>query len=150
MRYPAPPAAAAIARHPIHAMLVPFPIVCFTLTLLTDIAYWRSGNLMWANFSAWLLFVGIVVGALAALVGGVDLLARSTLRGLGIAWGHGLGNIDCRPLSRSSEQPRARARRLDERGAARADPFGADGFGDDGDGVARAFDGVPPWNRSEP
>ena len=93
MRYPAPPAAAAIARHPIHAMLVPFPIVCFTLTLLTDIAYWRSGNLMWANFSAWLLFVGIVIGALAALAGGVDLLARSTLRGLGIAWGHGLGNI---------------------------------------------------------
>ena len=93
MQYPAPPATAAIARHPIHATLVPFPIVCFTLTLFTDIAYWRTGNLMWANFSAWLLFVGIVVGALAALAGVVDLLARSRVRGLGTAWGHGLGNL---------------------------------------------------------
>jgi uncharacterized membrane protein len=68
------PAIVAIARHPIHATLVQFPIVCFTLTLLTDITYWRSGNLMWANFSAWLVVVGIVVRAIAALAGVVDLL----------------------------------------------------------------------------
>ena len=93
MQYPAPPATAAIARHPIHATLVPFPIVCFTLTLVTDIAYWRTGNLMWSNFSAWLLLAGVVVGGFAALAGMVDMLSRSRLRGLRTAWVHGLGNI---------------------------------------------------------
>ncbi|GIK96912.1 MAG: hypothetical protein BroJett029_11210 [Alphaproteobacteria bacterium] len=38
-------APAAIARHPIHATPAPFPIVCFTLTLLPDIAYWRTSKL---------------------------------------------------------------------------------------------------------
>ncbi len=47
-----PQSTAAIAGHPIHAVLVPFPIVCFTLVLLTDIAYWQTSNLMWQNFSA--------------------------------------------------------------------------------------------------
>ena len=149
MQYPAPPATVAIARHPIHATLVPFPIVCFTLTLFTDIAYWRTGNLMWANFSAWLLLVGIVVGGFAALAGIIDLLSRSRLRGLGTAWVHGLGNIVVL-AARGSEQPRARPRRLDERGAAGADPVGADGAGDDRHGLARALDGVPPRNWSEP
>jgi len=93
MEYAAPPARAAIARHPIHATLVPFPIVCFTFTLLTDTAYWRSGNLMWLNFSAWLLLAGVVVGALAAVAGLIDLLSRSGMRSSRIGWLHGIGNI---------------------------------------------------------
>ena len=40
-------------------MLVPFPIACFVGTLLTDIAYWRTAEMMWADFSAWLLTVGV-------------------------------------------------------------------------------------------
>ncbi len=93
MQYPAPPATAAIARHPIHATLVPFPIVCFTLTLLTDIAYWRSGNLMWQNFSAWLLLVGLIFAGLAAVAGAIDLLSSRRLRTLGTGWAHGIGNV---------------------------------------------------------
>ena len=49
----------------LHDAFVSFPIVCFTLALLTDIAYWRTANLMWQNFSSWLLFAGLVVGGLA-------------------------------------------------------------------------------------
>ena len=48
---------AAVAGHPLHPMLVPFPIVCFVGTLVTDIAYWATANVMWADFSAWLLTV---------------------------------------------------------------------------------------------
>ena len=33
---------------------------CFALTVLTDIAYWQTVNLMWQNFSAWLLFAGLL------------------------------------------------------------------------------------------
>jgi uncharacterized membrane protein len=87
------PSTAAIAGHPIHAALVPFPIVCFTLALLTDVAYWRSADLMWSNFSAWLLFAGLVVGGFAALFGLIDLLARSAVRRRGRAWIHGIGNL---------------------------------------------------------
>lgn len=60
--------------HPISARVVQFPIVCFTLTLFTDLAYWRTANLMWQNFSSWLLFAGLITGALAIVAGLLDLL----------------------------------------------------------------------------
>lgn len=53
-------------------MLVPVPMVCFFLTLMTDIVYWRTAAMQWANMSAWLLMIGIafaVVGVLAGVVG---------------------------------------------------------------------------------
>lgn len=87
------PAKANIAGHPVHAALVPFPIVCFTLALLTDIAYWQSGTLMWQIFSSWLLLAGLVTGGLAALFGLIDLLSRHQLRSHGTAWIHGIGNV---------------------------------------------------------
>lgn len=86
-------APAAIARHPIHATLAPFPIVCFTLTLLTDIAYWRTSNLMWQYFSEWLLLAGLVFGALAALAGAVDFLFRPEVRAPRPAWPHAVGSV---------------------------------------------------------
>lgn len=87
------PSAAAIGSRPIHAMLVPFPISCFTLTLITDIAYWQTGDLMWQRFGEWLLFAGLVLGGLAALAGLVDVLARDSLRRSHYSWLHGVGNL---------------------------------------------------------
>lgn len=83
---------ASLAGHPIHPMLVPFPIVCFTLALVTDIIYWRTSHLMWAEFSAWLLLAGIVFGALAALFGAIDF-ARREVRARRPAWPHAIGNV---------------------------------------------------------
>jgi uncharacterized membrane protein len=91
--YPHPEATAAIAGQPIHAILVPFPIVCFTLTLLTDIAYWQTSNLMWKHFSSWLLLAGLVFGALAALVGLIDFLFRRAVRSGRPAWPHAIGGL---------------------------------------------------------
>ena len=68
-----PASTARIAHHPIHPMLVPFPVVCFVGTLLTDLAYWKTAEMMWADFSAWLLFVGLIMGVLAAIAGLIDL-----------------------------------------------------------------------------
>ena len=93
MDFPHPPSTASVAGQPIHAMLVPFPIVCFTLALFTDIAYWQTANIMWQNFSAWLLFAGLVFGGLAALAGIIDLFARSSVRAQKPAWPHAIGNI---------------------------------------------------------
>jgi uncharacterized membrane protein len=71
------------ARHPLHSALLQFQNVCFTLALATDIAYWQTVNLMWLNFSTWLLFAGIVFAVLAAIVGALAGLfgARSRRRG---------------------------------------------------------------------
>ena len=86
------PSTLAVVGHPIHAALVPFPIACFTLALLTDVAYWQTANLMWSNFSAWLLFAGLIGGVLAAIAGAVDLLSKVALRSHSMAWVHGVGN----------------------------------------------------------
>lgn len=73
-------------------MLVPFPIVCFTLALVTDIAYWLMPNIMWQNFSAWLLFAGLIFGVLAALAGAVDFLSSRGIRAHRQARYHAVGN----------------------------------------------------------
>lgn len=86
------PTASTSPPHPIHAALAPFPAVCFTLALATDVAYWRTANLMWSNFSSWLLFAGLATGVAAAIAGVVDALLRRRLRLHG-GWAHGLGSL---------------------------------------------------------
>jgi len=84
--------AAAVARRPIHPMLIPFPIVCFAGALLTDIAYWCTAEMMWADFSAWLVTVGLILGILAAIAGLVDFLSRRAVRQRRPARFHAAGN----------------------------------------------------------
>lgn len=69
---------AEASAYPFQLYFVPFPFVCFSLALGTDIALWQTANLMWSNFSAWLLFAGLVFGGVAILAGFVDLLRRRT------------------------------------------------------------------------
>ncbi|HSZ50822.1 MAG TPA: DUF2231 domain-containing protein [Caulobacteraceae bacterium] len=87
-----PRSTARIAGRPIHPMLVPVPIVCFTGTLITDIAYWRTANMQWANFSAWFLAVGLFFSIFVVIAGLIDFLADRRIRGLRQVWVHGLGN----------------------------------------------------------
>jgi uncharacterized membrane protein len=84
---------ARIATHPIHPMLVPVPIVCFIGALITDITYWVTAEIMWADFSAWLLVVGVIIGVLAAIAGFVDLMSNRSIRALAPAWPHAIGNV---------------------------------------------------------
>ena len=57
------------AGFPLRTFFVPFPFVCFTLALVTDIAYWRTSFLMWSHFSSWLIFAGLVFGAIGLVAG---------------------------------------------------------------------------------
>lgn len=84
--------AAQVARHPIHPMLVPFPIACFIGVLLTDIVYWRTAEMMWADFSAWLVTVGVILGYLAAIAGAIDFFDNRLIRAQAPAWPHAIGN----------------------------------------------------------
>ncbi|MBV8428028.1 MAG: DUF2231 domain-containing protein [Hyphomicrobiales bacterium] len=74
-------------------MLVPFPIVCFVGTFLSDLAYWRTMDMMWADVAAWLVTLGVVLGVLAALAGLVDFLGNRLIREQRPAWPHVLGNV---------------------------------------------------------
>jgi uncharacterized membrane protein len=87
-----PRSTARIDGHPIHPMLVPFPIVCFIGTLVTDIVYWRTADMQWANMSAWLLTAGLVVSIFVVIAGLTDFLGDRRIRQLRPAWIHGLGN----------------------------------------------------------
>jgi uncharacterized membrane protein len=77
---------------PLHPMLLPFPIACFVGTLGTDLAYWKTAEMMWADFSAWLLFIGLVTGVLAAIAGLIDFFTNRMVRALAPAWIHMVGN----------------------------------------------------------
>jgi uncharacterized membrane protein len=75
-----PQSTAKIAGHPIHPMLVPFPIVCFILTFVLDVLYVR-GNTAVAHASNWLLAIGLVFAALAAVAGLTDFLGEKRIQG---------------------------------------------------------------------
>lgn len=79
---------------PIHAMLVPFPIVCLVGALLTDIAYANTANIQWTNFSQWLLLFGTVFAAIAAVFGMIDFFfgTRGGDRPT-IGWIHMIANL---------------------------------------------------------
>lgn len=87
-----PRSTARIGGHPIHPMLVPFPIVCFTGALVTDIVYAETARMQWANFSVWLLTAGLVMSVFAALAGIIDFFGDRRVRDLRAAWIHGAGN----------------------------------------------------------
>ncbi|AFL53678.1 putative membrane protein [Sinorhizobium fredii] len=74
------PSTATIPRYSIHSLFAAFPIACFTLALVTDIAFWQTAHVMWQNFSAWLLFAGVALGAIAALAGAVEFVVRRDTR----------------------------------------------------------------------
>ena len=84
---------AQIAKHPIHPMLVPIPFVCFIGALVTDICYAATAEMMYADFSAWFLLVGIVFGVLAAIAGLIDFLGNRLIRQQRPAWPHLIGNL---------------------------------------------------------
>jgi uncharacterized membrane protein len=41
---------------------------CFFGTLVTDVAYWRTANVVWADFSDWLVTAGVIAGYAALVV----------------------------------------------------------------------------------
>jgi uncharacterized membrane protein len=49
--------------------------------------------MMWADFSAWLLVIGMIMGVLAAIAGLIDFLGNRLIRTRQPAWPHMVGNI---------------------------------------------------------
>jgi uncharacterized membrane protein len=57
----------------IHSVLAPFPVAYFAAALVTDLAYWRTDEVMWERFSIWLIAGGLIVAAFVAIAAGIDL-----------------------------------------------------------------------------
>lgn len=88
-----PRSTAQIAGHPLHPMLIPFPVAFLVGALATDLAYWGTRNPFWAQASIWLIGAGIVMALLAAVLGFTDFLSEPRIRELNSAWYHMIGNL---------------------------------------------------------
>ncbi|MBI1734866.1 MAG: DUF2231 domain-containing protein [Candidatus Rokubacteria bacterium] len=66
---------ASIARHPVHPMLIVFPITFFVAAPVLDIAHLATGDAMWARIAFWDIVLGIVSALAAAVPGFIDYLS---------------------------------------------------------------------------
>ncbi|MHA4837640.1 DUF2231 domain-containing protein [Sphingopyxis sp. MSC1_008] len=64
------------AVHPLHGLLLAFPIALFTTALLSDITYLKSAEIQWSNFSAWSITGALVFGAPVLLWAAIGLFRR--------------------------------------------------------------------------
>lgn len=66
--------------HPLHAILLAFPLPLFLGALISDLAYRASFHIQWANFSSWLIAGGLLVGGFALLWALINLFRRGPAR----------------------------------------------------------------------
>ncbi len=88
-----PQTTAQIAGHPLHPMLIPFPVAFLVATLACDLIFWRTGNPGWSTASLYLLGAALVMAALAAVAGFTDFFGDHRIRDLSAAWHHMVGNL---------------------------------------------------------
>lgn len=77
---------AAIAKHPIHPMLIGFPVALYTATVAALIIYTANGDTFWYRAAFWANLGGVVMAAVAAIPGFIDLMGlpeRSRARATG-------------------------------------------------------------------
>lgn len=83
----------AIRKHPIHPMLVVFPIAFLSVAMPLDLLYLWSGLPFWAQMGAVLNATGLAIGLVAAAVGSVDLLLIRVVRRHVSAWTHAIAAV---------------------------------------------------------
>jgi uncharacterized membrane protein len=71
---------------------VPLPIGALTGALAADVAYAATNDPFFARAGRLLTLAGLVTGALAAVLGGVDFWSKRQIRSHPIAWFHVIGN----------------------------------------------------------
>ncbi len=79
--------------HPVHPMLVNYPLGLLTLAPIFDVVHWITHNGYWSTVAFWMIAVGTAIGLLAAVTGTIDWLkipAGSRAKLVGLV--HGSGN----------------------------------------------------------
>ena len=80
--------------HPIHPMLIPFPLGLLSTSVVFDVVHLLTDNGRWAEVAHWMIAAGIVGGLAAAPFGLIDWLAiPSGTRAKSVGLWHGAGNL---------------------------------------------------------
>lgn len=83
-----------LAGHPVHPMLVVFPLGLLATAVIFDIIYLISSNAQWALVSYYMIGAGIIGGLAAAAFGWLDWIAiPSGTRARRVGLWHGLLNV---------------------------------------------------------
>lgn len=85
---------ARLFGHPVHQMLIVFPLGLLATSLVFDIVYLATDNGRFADISFWMIASGIIGGLIAAVFGLIDWLAipkQTRAKRLGAL--HGIGNV---------------------------------------------------------
>ena len=77
-----PNSTAKIRNHPLHPMLIAFPVAFLVGALVTDLAFLGKGDGFWARASMWLIGAAIAMTLLAALAGFTDFFNEPRIRAL--------------------------------------------------------------------
>lgn len=85
---------AKLLGHPIHQMLIVFPLGLLATSVIIDLIYFAGDSLIFAEVSYYLVIAGLIGGAVAAPFGFIDWRAipRNT-RAKRVGALHGIGNV---------------------------------------------------------
>src|SRR4051812_41200737 len=87
-------ARAKVFGHPIHQMLIVFPLGLLSTAVIFDLIHLATHGPTWALVAYWMIGAGIIGGLCAAVFGAIDwwkIPAGTRAYRLGL-W-HGLGNV---------------------------------------------------------
>ncbi len=85
---------AKLFGHPIHPMLIPFPLGLLGTAVIFDLLAVFAGQESLGQASRPMIAAGIITGLLAAVFGAIDWAAiPAGTRAKGVATTHGLGNV---------------------------------------------------------
>ena len=85
---------ARLGGHPIHPMLIPFPIGLLVFSFIADLIFLWRGNPVWENYVAfYALLGGIIGGAAAAIPGLIDWATLTDPAAVKVANWHARVNI---------------------------------------------------------
>ena len=80
----------ALVGHPIHVMMVHFPIAFVIATLGIDVFYWWSGDPFWVRVGLWSAGLTFWTGLAASLAGTGELLLVPGIRLREESWSHAI------------------------------------------------------------
>lgn len=85
---------ARLLGHPIHPMLIVFPLGLLMIAVIFDIVYMVTNNPVFATVAFWNIAAGIIGGLVAAVFGVIDWLAiPNATRAKAIGLWHGVANV---------------------------------------------------------
>jgi uncharacterized membrane protein len=85
---------AKLLGHPIHQMLIVFPLGLLAMAVIFDLLAMGLGNGYWSEIAYWMIAAGVITGLLAAPFGFIDWLAiPAATRAKRIGAVHGIGNV---------------------------------------------------------